>query len=264
MTWVLRHPQKSQGPDRHWGHDISNFGAHYGELTEIIICEYLYCDNIVLRPEGGIFLHLLHLFSDSLSLALLSEKRSFWHLEAASVLTISDIYTYLLWTCFEERKKFPEFFLLQPPTRILGTFLPLLYNLGGQEVRDSPTSLSHRSIFSKYWHCNALFQLFYLCLNIQISENITKYDVGHIQALTRYSGYANTLSGLVHTAYCLVLLDKYRFPREFSSFSAQWVLLFGFALTIVHGKCKCLCHQLGHGYFWITAILVAASTSCVF
>ena len=35
MTWVLRHPQKSQGPDRHWGHDISNFGAHYGELTEI-------------------------------------------------------------------------------------------------------------------------------------------------------------------------------------------------------------------------------------
>ena len=159
MTWVLRHPQKSQGPDRHWGHDISNFGAHYGELTEIIICECLYCDNIVLCPEGGFFLHLLHLFSDSLSLALLSEKRSFWHLEAASVLTISDIYTYLLWTCFEERKKFPEFFLLQLPTRILGTFLPLLYNLGGQEVRDSPTSLSHRSIFSKYWHCNALFKL---------------------------------------------------------------------------------------------------------
>ena len=76
MTWVLRHPQKSQGPDRHWGHDISNFGAHYGELTEIIICECLYCDNIVLCPEGGFFVHLLHLFSDSLSLALLSEKRS--------------------------------------------------------------------------------------------------------------------------------------------------------------------------------------------
>ena len=65
MTWVLRHPQKSQGPDRHWGHDISNFGAHYGELTEIIICECLYCNNIVLRPEGGIFLHLLHFFSES-------------------------------------------------------------------------------------------------------------------------------------------------------------------------------------------------------
>ena len=48
MTWVLRHPQKSQGPDRHWGHDISNFGAHYGELTEIVICECLYCDNIAL------------------------------------------------------------------------------------------------------------------------------------------------------------------------------------------------------------------------
>ena len=55
MTGVLRHPQKSQGPDRHWGHDISNFGAHYGELTEIIICECLYCNNIVLHPEGGIF-----------------------------------------------------------------------------------------------------------------------------------------------------------------------------------------------------------------
>ena len=113
MTWVLRHPQKSQGPDRHWGHDISNFGAH-GELTEIIICECLYCDNIVLCPEGGFFVHLLHLFSDSLSLALLSEKRSFWHLEAASVLTISDIYTYLLWTCFEERKKFT--WILSSPT----------------------------------------------------------------------------------------------------------------------------------------------------
>ena len=164
----------------------------------------------------------------------------------------------------KKEKSFPEFFLLQLLTRILGTFLPLLYNLGGQEVRDSPTSLSHRSIFSKYWHCNALFQLFYLCLNIQISENITKFDVGHIQALTRYSGYANTLSGLVHIAYCLVLLDKYRFPREFSAFSAQRVILTGFALTIVHGKCKCLCHQLGHGYFWISAILVAASTPCVF
>ena len=62
MTWVLRHPQKSQGPDRHWGHDISNFGAHYGELTEIIICECLYCDNIVLCPEGGIFFALVAFF----------------------------------------------------------------------------------------------------------------------------------------------------------------------------------------------------------
>ena len=62
----------------------------------------------------------------------------------------------------------------------------------------------------------------------------------------------------VHIAYCLVLLDKYRFPREFSAFSAQWVLLTGFALTIVDVKCKCLCHQLGLGYFWISAILVAA------
>ena len=45
MTGVLRHPQKSQGPERHWGHDISNFGAHYGELTEIMICECLNCNN---------------------------------------------------------------------------------------------------------------------------------------------------------------------------------------------------------------------------
>ena len=210
-------------------------------------------------PKEEFFLHLLHFFSDSLSLALLSEKRSFWHLKAASVLTISDIYTYLLWTCFEERKKFPEFFLLQLPTRILGTFLPLLYNLGGQEVRDSPTSLSHRSIFSKYWHCNALFKLsiFASIINIQISENITKFDVGHIQALTRYSGYANTLSGLVHTAYCLVLLDKYRFPREFSAFSAQWVLLFGFASVSAT--------NLVTGTFRLQPFsLVAAYTSCVF
>ena len=52
MTGVLRHPQKSQGPDRHWGHDISNFGAHYGELTEIIICECLYCKNGLILPTG--------------------------------------------------------------------------------------------------------------------------------------------------------------------------------------------------------------------
>ena len=179
------------------------------------------------------------------------------------MLTISDIYIYC-GLVLKKEKGFPEFFLLQLLTRILGTFLPLLYNLSGQEVRDSPTSLSHHSIFSKILTLQCIVSTFYLCFNIQISENITKFDVGHIQALTRYSGYANTLSGLVHIAYCLVLLDKYRFPREFSAFSAQWVLLTGFALTIVDGKCMCLYHQLGHRYFWISAILVAASTSCVF
>ena len=38
-------------------------------------------------------------------------------------------------------------FLGWVPATPLGTFLPLLYNPHGQQVNDSPTSLSHRSLF---------------------------------------------------------------------------------------------------------------------